>query len=510
MGLLGLLSNTAFAAPQATVSPMAASASTTAPPATQPVVAVGFAAMPSAATPVAASAPVVTHDELPAPRIKATLDDYRQWLDRLQERNAVAGLATAVVVDDRVVFEQTLGYADASTHEPITPNTVFRLASLSKAFATAITAVLVQDGKLDWDTRLASVLPFFKLKDAQASAQASIGDILGQRLGLPHNTYDNLLEDNIPYDDLVRKLDEVDLACDVGQCYGYQNVAFSLIGDVIYAKTGEFFYHLVYKRIFGPLGMTTASYGRDSLELSKSWARPHRASGEGWIPFEPKDAYYHVAPAAGVNASLRDMEQWLIAQMGGRPDVLGAQQLEMLHQPAVPTPIEMRSTPWRRARLSDAHYALGWRVFEYGGETLVFHAGAVEGYRTMIGFFPKYHAGVVTMWNSAGATPSGLMPMVFDDMLDLPHVDWAGVESDAPAAAARPAGKSRGTRGRHVAVKPVTAKPRGKAAVAARSSSKSKSAAVAKAGKAAATGKSKTVRSASRNKTPAKKPSAED
>ena len=514
MGLLGLLGSTAFAAPQAAVSPTAASTSTIAGSTAQPVVAVGTAALPSAtrpvATPMATTAAVVAHDELPAPRVKATLDDYRQWLDRLQERNAVAGLATAVVVDDHVVFEQTLGYADATTHEPITPNTVFRLASLSKAFATAITAVLVQDGQLSWDTRLASVLPFFKLKDAQASAQASIGDILGQRLGLPHNTYDSLLENNIPYDDLVRKLDEVDLACDVGQCYGYQNVAFSLIGDVIYAKTGEFFYHLVNKRIFGPLGMSTASYGRDSLELSKSWARPHRASGEGWIPFEPKDAYYHVAPAAGVNASLRDMEQWLIAQMGGRPDVLSAQQLEMLHQPAVPTPIEMRSTPWRRARLSDAHYALGWRVFEYGGETLVFHAGAVEGYRTMIGFFPKYHAGVVTMWNSAGATPSGLMPMVFDDMLDLPHVDWAGVESDAPATVARPAGKSRGARGRHVAVKSAATKSHGKAAVAARTGGKNKAAAVAKAGKTSQPSKTKTVRSASRKKTPAKKPPADD
>ncbi|KRE99960.1 serine hydrolase [Frateuria sp. Soil773] len=377
--------------------------------------------------------------ELPAERVKETLAAYRQWLDQLDQHHAVAGLATAVVIDDKVVFEHTLGYANAATKETVTPDTVFRLASLSKAFATALTGVLVHDGKLSWDTRLVNVLPFFKLKSVPDTEQATVGDILGQRIGLPRNTYDNMLEDDIPYEELVRKLDEVDMTCGVGQCYGYQNVAFSLIGDVVYAMTGDFFYRLVDKRLFFPLGMKTASYGRDALESSKSWARPHRAYGHGWLPFEPKENYYRVAPAAGVNASVRDMEQWLIAQMGGRPDVLPQSVLDTLHKPGVATPVELHSTLWRRARLTAAHYALGWRVFEYGGETLVYHAGAVEGYRTMIGFFPKYHAGVVTLWNSTGPMPSGLMPMVFDSLLGLNHVDWANVESAPAAKRAAPA-----------------------------------------------------------------------
>ena len=368
--------------------------------------------------------------QLPPERVKEALADYRRWLDELSRRHSVAGLATAVVVNDKVAFEYTTGYADAATKNPIEPDTVFRLASLSKAFATGLTALLVRDGKLSWDTKLIDVLPFFKLKDMQAAGEVTVGDILGQRAGLPRNTYDNMLEDDVPYEELVRKLDEVDMACDPGRCYGYQNVAFSLIGDVIYAKTGDFFYRLVDKRIFYPLGMKTASYGRAALEASPSWARPHVPVGHGqWRPFEPKEAYYRVAPAAGVNASLRDMEKWLIAQMGGRPDVLPAELLDVLHAPGVDTPIEMHSTPWRRARITQAHYGLGWRVFTYGGETMVFHAGAVQGYRTMIGFLPKYHAGIVTMWNSAGTTPSGLMPMMFDRLLALPHVDWAGLES---------------------------------------------------------------------------------
>jgi beta-lactamase class C len=377
---------------------------------------------------------------IPPERIKATLDAYSHWLDVVAQRNEVAGLATAVVVDNKVAFEREIGYADADTQEPVTADTVFRLASLSKAFATAVTGLLIDDGRFSWDTKLADVLPFFQLKDAEASGEATVKDILGQRLGLPHNTYDALLEDNVPYEELVRRLDEVTLTCNVGQCYGYQNVAFSLIGDLIYAETGDFFYHQVDKRLFFPLGMTTASYGRDALESSKSWAHPHRPKGaHAWESFDPKEAYYRVAPAAGVNASLHDMEQWLMAQMGGRPDVLPQPLLDYLHAPGVPTPSEMHAAPWRRARLSSASYALGWRVFTYADETMIFHAGEVEGYRTMIAFFPKYRIGMVSMWNSPGSVGTDLMPMVFDSMLGLPHVDWAGVEGDPPASGGTPA-----------------------------------------------------------------------
>ena len=404
--------------------------------------ALGLACTPVCAAPETATTPLPTvvsvTTPLPSARIQKTLADYQRWLNLVAKRDAAAGLATAVVIDDKVVFEGTIGYADAVTKEPVTATTVFRLASLSKAFATALAGLLVDDGKLSWDTRLIDVLPYFKLKDMDAADQATVSDILGQKLGLPRNTYDNMLEGDVPYQELVRKLDEVDMTCGVGQCYGYQNIAFSMIGDVVLARTGDFFYHQVDKRLFYPLGMSTATYGRAALEANQSWARPHHASKHGWVPFEPNETYYRVAPAAGVNASLRDMEKWLVAQMGGRQDVLPTSLLDVLHAPGIVTPSELRASPWRRARLTEAHYALGWRVYTYAGETLIYHAGAVAGYRTMIGFFPRYHAGVVTLWNSSGPTPSGLMPMVFDDLLGLPHVDWAQIESDPkPPAATR-------------------------------------------------------------------------
>ena len=388
------------------------------------------------------AAPLHAAQELPEPhartsvsaaRLAGAVRDYDRWLDVLAQHHQVAGLATAVIVDGHVMHERTIGYADAESRERITPNTVFRVASLSKAFASALVGLLVQDGRLHWDTRLKQVLPFFELSSSGATEQATVADILGQRLGLPRNTYDSLLEADVPYTTLARELDQVDLRCPVGRCYSYQNVAFSLIGDVVHARTGDFYGHAVERRLFLPLGMTTATYGLQGLEHSKRWARPHRHTRHGWIPFSPREAYYRVAPAAGVNASLRDMEQWLIAQMGGRPDVLSRPLLAVLHTPGVETPGEKYATPWRRARIEDAHYALGWRIYDYAGHTLVFHAGAVRGYRAMIGFLPDRRVGLVMMWNSGNARPAGLFPMFLDRLLGLTPRDWAGITPPAAA-----------------------------------------------------------------------------
>src|SRR3546814_7240211 len=97
-----------------------------------------------------------------------------------------------------------------------------------------------------------------------------------------------------------------------GGGYGYQNVAFSLVGKGVYGASGQFFSEAVTRRIFKPLGMDDASYGLEGIEASPSWARPHVRAGGGWRSLTPKPTYYRVAPAAGVNASASDMAQWLV------------------------------------------------------------------------------------------------------------------------------------------------------------------------------------------------------
>jgi beta-lactamase class C len=236
---------------------------------------------PSLPAPLAA-----TSQPLLAPRDQGVLAKQIEVLaQRVVSEAKVSGLAVAMVQDDAILLERGFGLVDSGSKEAVTVDTVFRLASLSKAFAGTLSAMLVQDGALRWDTRVSDHLPAFKLRNLQAAQTLTVKDILSHRAGLPHNTYDRQLEADEPYPLLVAKLDGVAPICDAGQCYSYQNIAFSLVGDLVFAATGDFYSHQVEKRLFHPLGMYNATYGprraRSQRQLGAPACAARRTLGGG-------------------------------------------------------------------------------------------------------------------------------------------------------------------------------------------------------------------------------------
>ena len=336
----------------------------------------------------------------------------------------VPGMAMAIVQNGRVLSARGYGVTDVSAPQAVDGHTVFRLASLSKAFAGTMTGLLVNDGALRWDSKVHDYVPGFQLSDPMATRRVTVADLLSHRVGLQsHNAYDKDIEANVDYYGVSQKLAYAPLSCAPGQCYNYQNVAFSLVGDVVFAATGSFYDQAVDRRIFKPLGMNDASIGLTGIESSARWARPHVRSRNGWVSLMPKPTYYRLPPAAGVNASASDMAQWLIAQTGHRPDVLPAPLLATLQAPIIATPGEVRSG-WRRERVNSASYALGWRVFDYAGRQVVFHAGAVQGYRGLMALVPERDLGIAILWNSDSSLPSGLLPTILDRAMGLPAQQW--------------------------------------------------------------------------------------
>jgi len=373
----------------------------------------------------------------------------------------VPGMAVAIVQGGRVLSARGYGVTDVNNPQQVDAHTVFRLASLSKAFAGTMAGLLVNDGTLRWDSKVTDYVPGFQLATPEATGRLTVADVLSHRVGLPYNAYDRDIEANADYYTLTRKLASAPLKCEPGDCYAYQNVAFSLIGDVVYAASGSFYEQAVERRLFKPLGMNDASLGLAGIQASPRWARPHVRSRNGWVSLSPKPTYYRVAPAAGVNASASDMAQWLLAHTGHRPDVLSAPLLATLHAPLVNTPGEMRSG-WRRERLDSAGYALGWRVFDYAGHTVVFHAGAVQGYRGLVALLPERDLGIAVLWNGESSVPSGLMPTILDRAIGLPTQRWLDVDTDFGSdnlmAEDAPANAPRGRKG--VASDRATASPR--------------------------------------------------
>lgn len=342
----------------------------------------------------------------------------------------VPGLAMAIVQNGRILSARGYGITDIRAAEPVDAHTVFRLASLSKSFAGTVTGMLVSEGALRWDSKLTDFMPALQLSQPGAAQQVTVADVLSHRVGLTHNTYDRDLEANTDYRSLVQKLAYAPMACQPGECYAYQNIAFSLIGDVVFAATGKFYADAVAHRIFKPLGMNDASYGLEGIESSPRWARPHVRGGGRWVSLVPKPSYYRVAPAAGVNASISDMAQWLIAQTGHRPDVLPESLLATLHAPVIATPGELRGSSWRRERLNAAGYGIGWRIYDYAGHRVVFHGGAVQGYRAVVAMVPERDLGLAILWNSESALPSGLLPTILDRAIGLSPGHWLDADTE--------------------------------------------------------------------------------
>ncbi|TQD48880.1 serine hydrolase domain-containing protein [Marilutibacter aestuarii] len=383
---------------------------------------------PSSAAPPPATDTISTVSSTPLPP-DFNVKRFEAMAQALVADRRVPGMAVAIVHEGKVLSARGYGVTDMQAPAPVDSHTVFRLASLSKAFASSMAGLLINEGTLRWDSKVTQYLPNFKLKDPYATQQVTIADLLSHRLGLPHNAYDRDLERYVDYRTLTGRLANTPLRCQPGTCYAYQNVAFSLIGDVVFAATGDFYSQEVRRRIFQPLGMNDASLGLEGIESSPSWARPHIATRGGWASVSPKPTYYQLPPAAGVNASASDMAQWLIAQTGHRPDVLSAPLLATLHAPIVDTPGQM-GTSWRRERITYAGYALGWRVHDYAGQRMIYHGGVVQGYRGMVALLPGRDFGVAVMWNSNTSLPSGLLPMILDSALGLPERKWLDIDYD--------------------------------------------------------------------------------
>ena len=361
------------------------------------------------------------------------VQQFEAMAQQLVANQRVPGLAMAVVHKGKVLSARGFGITDVRAAEPVDAHTVFRLASLSKSFAGTMAGLLVNDGTLRWDSKLTQYMPKFQLRDPYAAQQITVADLLSHRVGLTHNTYDRDLESYVDYHTLTQKLANAPMQCQPGTCYAYQNIAFSLIGDIVFAATGDFYSQEVQRRLFKPLGMNDASLGLEGIQASSRWARPHVRARGGWTSVKPKSTYYQVLPAAGVNASASDMAQWLLAHTGHRPDVLPAPLLATLHQSLVSTPSETRGSAWRRQRVNSAGYALGWRVYDYSGNRLVFHGGAVQGYRGVVAMLPDRDLGIALMWNSESSLPTGLLPTMLDRALGLPEQRWLDVDFDEPS-----------------------------------------------------------------------------
>jgi beta-lactamase class C len=342
----------------------------------------------------------------------------------------MVGMAVGIVENGRITFLNGYGETIEGSGQRVTPDTVFRWASVSKGVAATMVAKLEEQGKLSFEQPVASVAPSLHLP-GRNELTATVGDVLSHRLGLYRNAFDNKLEEGQDVTFLRGTLATLNSICPPGTCWSYQNVAYDSASEMVGRVSGLRYQDAVERELFAPLGMTSASLTIDGLVQAKSWARPHSV---GRRPLAVKDVYYKVPAAGGVNSNIKDMALWMLAQMGEMPQVLSPRLLETIHQPRVKTPGERGRMRKFLERLGDAQYGYGWRSYEYAGHHIIGHRGGVDGYRSLILFDPQLKSGVVALWNSNTSQPGGLEFEVMDMLYGLEFRDWMELNKGGKAA----------------------------------------------------------------------------
>jgi len=332
-------------------------------------------------------------------KLDSIISEYDSFVRDFVKEREVPGVAIAIVVNNKIEFIKGFGVNKIGEKDSIGIHSVFRIASVSKGFASVLTGVLVKDSLLNWDDTVIKHLPDFILKDSTTTQDLTIRHILSHTSGLTPHAYDNLIEANITFDKIVKRLKEVNVHCKVGECYGYQNTVYSLISKIIEAVTNKDYVDILKEKVTGPLGMDDVSFSQKEFIKFHNRTYPHVRRNGKWIPKEVRESYYNVPPAAGINASIYDMAYWLKALLGGFPNVISPDVIKEVSRPIVNTPREIRRFDWDN-RIKYAAYGMGWRIFDYDGYTMISHSGGVQGYLSQLAFFPKYKLGIVTLQNA--------------------------------------------------------------------------------------------------------------
>ena len=345
----------------------------------------------------------------------------------------VPGASVAIIRGNEVLYVKGYGVKDIKTQQPVTPDTIFAIGSTSKAFTTTAMAMLVDEGKMNWDDPVRKHIPWFRLSDPAANENVTMRDIVCHRTGLSRN---DLLWYASPWnrEEIIRKVGFVKLTQPYRAVYQYQNIMFLTAGFAVGEITKSSWEDFVQRRIFDPLGMKTANFSAPIAEKAADHATPHRKNKDNQIETMPWRNIDNVGPAGSINASARDLSNWVRMQLGkgmfeGKR-LVSEKNLVETHSPQMV--IQMNELA--RAHNPETNlmsYGLAWTVQDYRGQLLVSHGGAIDGFRARVALLPKQNLGFVLLINSdltpmLSASTNGLA----DLLLGAPKKDWVAHFTD--------------------------------------------------------------------------------
>lgn len=364
-----------------------------------------------------------------------TADSIDRLVARTLKTFNVPGIAVAIVKDDKMIFAKGYGVASLNTKKPVDKNTLFGIASNSKAFTTAAIGILVDEGKLKLDEKVTDYIPEFKMYDPYVTAEFTIRDLLTHRSGLGLGAGDLMdFPDSTDFTvkDAIYNLRFLKPVSSFRYKYDYDNQLYKVAGEVIERISGMKWEEFIETRIMKPLQMTTSAGDYKRIKNNFNVADAH-APVDGKVVVIPRFYTSYGDAAGGIYSSVADMSKWAIMQINNGRYGDGKRLFsEAVHwqmwSPQTIVPVGMGATPY------DTHfsaYGLGWFLRDAHGYKEVTHTGGIDGMVTLVDLVPELKLGIIVLTNQqSGAAFQAIGNQIKDSYFAITGRDWVQILAD--------------------------------------------------------------------------------
>lgn len=369
-------------------------------------------------------------------------------IDEVVERTLktfdVPGIAVAVVKDGKVIHSKGYGVKSIITKEKVNENTLFGIASNSKAFTSASLAMLVDEGKIKWDDKVTKYLPEFKMYNDYVTNEFTIRDLLTHRSGLGLGAGDLMIwpdGSDFKAKDIIQNIQYLKPVSGFRTKYDYDNLLYIIAGEVVHKVSGKTWNEFVETRIFEPLEMKNTGSTWNRLKDTSNVIVPH-VPIDGKLKVITRYKNQTFDAAAGIYSSVNDMSKWAIMQLNngkfGDKKLFSEKEHTEMWTPQTLMP-NRTTAPYNSLFKS---YGLGWQVTDVKGKLQVSHTGGLEGIVTQVTLIPELQLGIIVFTNQqSGAAFSAITNTIKDSYLGIEPIDHVAQFSERAKASEEKADK---------------------------------------------------------------------
>ncbi|MBA4276639.1 serine hydrolase [Flavobacterium sp.] len=360
-------------------------------------------------------------------------------LDQLVERTLksfdVPGISVAIVKDGKIIHAKGYGVKSILTNEKVDANTLFGIASNSKAFTSGALAMLVDEGKVKWDDKVIQYIPEFKMYNDYVTNEFTIRDLLTHRSGLGLGAGDLMIwpdGSDFKTQDIINNLQYLKPVSAFRTKYDYDNLLYIVAGEVIYRASGKTWCDFIEERIMKPLEMNNSAASYVRLKDTTNIIAPHVPT-DGKLKVISRYKNQTFDAAAGIYSSVNDLSKWMIMQL--QDGKYGTEKQNRLFSEKEHNQMWQLQTiiPTNAKAPYNTHfsgYGLGWFLSDVKGYKQVSHTGGLEGIVTQVTLFPELNLGIVVLTNQqSGAAFSAITNTIKDSYLGIPYTDYVELYS---------------------------------------------------------------------------------